>query len=122
MKSKSKPKGLGDIVEKFTAVTGIKSAVKTLVGENCGCDERRDKLNEMFPMLKNAEMSKEQMKTWEDLQPALATGRLRGNNSTAFRSLYDAIFEKRHRWCGCGNETPRRIETIKKIYEYSCKE
>lgn len=38
-------KGLGDIVEKVTEVTGIKKAVKFIAGEDCGCDKRKEKLN-----------------------------------------------------------------------------
>ena len=40
--------GLGDTVEKITEATGIKKAVKFLAGEDCGCDERKVKLNHMF--------------------------------------------------------------------------
>ncbi len=40
--------GLGDTVEKITKATGIKKAVKWLAGEDCGCSERQEKLNEMF--------------------------------------------------------------------------
>ena len=40
--------GLGDTVEKITKATGIKKAVKWLAGEDCGCDERQEKLNKMF--------------------------------------------------------------------------
>lgn len=120
MALKKKSKGLGDVIEKVTKATGIKAAVKTLIGENCGCDERREKLNELFPMYKNISMDASQRIIWENLQKPLESGRLRGKNSQLFRALYDELFEKRHKWCGCGNETPRRIETIKKIYEYSC--
>jgi len=41
--------GLGDTIDKITTVTGIKAAVKAVAGEDCGCEERRKKLNEMFP-------------------------------------------------------------------------
>jgi len=44
----SPSKGLGDTVEKVIKATGIKKAVKWLVGEDCGCDERRAKLNSLF--------------------------------------------------------------------------
>ena len=37
---------LGDVVEKVTTVTGIKSLVKHMAGEDCGCEERKEKLNE----------------------------------------------------------------------------
>lgn len=43
-----KSKGLGDTVEKFTQRTGLKRLVERMA-EDCGCDERRDKLNKMFP-------------------------------------------------------------------------
>ena len=41
--------GLGDTIDKITTVTGIKAAVKAVAGDDCGCEERRKKLNEMFP-------------------------------------------------------------------------
>ena len=42
-------KGVGDVVEKVTEFTGIKSAVNNWFGEDCGCDERKDSLNELLP-------------------------------------------------------------------------
>ena len=50
-----KSKGLGDTIEKFTEATGIKTVVKAIAGEDCGCDERRDKLNKIFPYSKQPE-------------------------------------------------------------------
>lgn len=47
-KRDSAPKGLGDSVEKITTATGIKAAVKFLAGEDCGCNERRERLNSIF--------------------------------------------------------------------------
>ena len=47
--------GLGDTVEKITKATGIKKAVDTIAqktGKPCGCNERRDRLNRMFPYKK----------------------------------------------------------------------
>lgn len=45
-------KGLGDTVEKITTATGIKKVVDTIskaTGKPCGCKERKEKLNNMFP-------------------------------------------------------------------------
>lgn len=44
----SQSKGLGDTVEKITEATGIKKLVKFVAGEDCGCEERKEKLNELF--------------------------------------------------------------------------
>ena len=47
-----KSKGLGDSIEKITKKTGIKSVVNKIsetTGKPCGCGERRDTLNKLFP-------------------------------------------------------------------------
>jgi len=49
---KNKSKGLGDSIEKITKATGIKKVVETVnkvVGKDCGCAERKDTLNRLFP-------------------------------------------------------------------------
>jgi hypothetical protein len=46
-------KGLGDVVAKVTQVTGIAAAVKAIVGDDCGCEARRDALNRVFPFNKS---------------------------------------------------------------------
>ena len=48
----SKTRGLGDKIEQFTEKTGIKKVIKKIFGEDCGCDERRKKLNKLFPYKK----------------------------------------------------------------------
>jgi|TARA_R110000744_G_scaffold60764_1_gene125759 hypothetical protein len=50
-----KSQGLGDSIEKFTKATGIKKFVdKVSDGLNipCGCQERKETLNEVFPYKK----------------------------------------------------------------------
>jgi|10_taG_2_1085330.scaffolds.fasta_scaffold201264_2 hypothetical protein len=45
-----KDKGLGDTIERFTKATGIKKMVDKVAGEkDCGCNKRKNKLNNMFP-------------------------------------------------------------------------
>ena len=47
-----KSKGLGDTIEKITKATGIKKVVNKVAkatGKDCGCDERKDILNSIFP-------------------------------------------------------------------------
>ena len=51
-----KSKGLGDSIEKFTTVTGIKSfaqmASRAMGKKDCGCNKRKDYLNKKFPYKK----------------------------------------------------------------------
>ena len=56
MKWNEPSKGLGDTVEKFTTATGIKSVVNKVsqvTNKPCGCGERRDTLNRVFPYKRN---------------------------------------------------------------------
>jgi hypothetical protein len=49
-------KGLGDTVEKFTKATGIKTVVNKIAqatGKDCGCGQRKDTLNRVFPYNKD---------------------------------------------------------------------
>ena len=57
-----KPKGLGDTIEKITEVTGIKKLIKG----DCGCEERKKKLNKLFPYSKPQCMTKEQVLMWKE--------------------------------------------------------
>jgi len=41
--------GLGDTIEKITQATGIDKVVKFIAGDDCKCDERKEKLNKLFP-------------------------------------------------------------------------
>ena len=52
---KTKSKGLGDTVEKITEATGIKKVVKAVFGDDCGCDERKEKLNKAFTYKRQAQ-------------------------------------------------------------------
>jgi hypothetical protein len=49
-------KGLGDTVESITKATGIKTAVERTTKaagiKDCGCNKRKEKLNQMFPYKK----------------------------------------------------------------------
>jgi len=47
-----KSNGLGDTVAKVTAATGIQSLVKKVTNGDCGCNNRRKKLNDLFPYAK----------------------------------------------------------------------
>lgn len=52
MKLTEKSKGLGDTLEKITTATGVKRVVEKVsqaVGKDCGCKQRKDALNRMFP-------------------------------------------------------------------------
>ena len=50
--SKPKAKGLGDIVETVLKATGVDKVAKWILGEDCGCEARKETLNRLFPYRK----------------------------------------------------------------------
>ncbi len=49
----SKSKGLGNTIEKITKATGIQKIIKKTIGNDCGCDKRKEILNKKFPYKKD---------------------------------------------------------------------
>jgi len=43
-------RGVGDIVANVARLTGVKAVVKAVAGESCGCNSRKQFLNEKFPL------------------------------------------------------------------------
>lgn len=51
--SQPKPRGLGDTIAAIAEATGIDRVVKAVTGGGCGCEKRRQRLNEAFPYKAN---------------------------------------------------------------------
>ena len=52
MKKNEPIRGLGDVVDRVTSATGVKSAVNKVSAElnkECGCEQRREALNKLIP-------------------------------------------------------------------------
>lgn len=49
---KKKPEGAGDIIENVLEKTGVAKIAKKVLGEDCGCDERKEYLNKIMPIRK----------------------------------------------------------------------
>lgn len=70
MKNKQKSRGFGDTVAKLTHFTGIDKladrVAKAMGKEDCGCERRREKLNEIIPYNKNKGHETGQIREAED--------------------------------------------------------
>ena len=63
---KKQSKGLGDTIAKITEATGIDKLVKFVAGEDCGCEERKEKLNKLFPYVKPNCLTEDEFKTLDE--------------------------------------------------------
>ena len=116
-------KGLGDTIDKFTTMTGIKKLVRRLFGDDCGCDERKEWLNKKFPYAKK--MTKDQKsifeKTYEKIQKR-GFHIVKAQEQEVLRQLYLEIFEVNKKPTSCGSCVKETLNHLQRVYESSCNE
>lgn len=119
---KQKSKGLGDKIAAVTKATGIEKVVKTFFGDDCGCDERRDRLNKMFPSRKVEQMNEEQIVFFRDvLQVKYRTHANLGREvGDKFYQLYQDVFGVKKNKTSCASCNKNMYIELLKVYESSC--
>ena len=89
--------GLGDTVAKITKATGIKALVElfTPEGEDCGCDDRQEKLNK-YPVLKN-KRSVEclTLAEYEFLSSKLGAATINGKDVLKLKEIHSRVFNQK---------------------------
>ena len=114
-------KGLGDTIEQITTKTGIKKVVELFVnGEDCGCDERKKKLNKLFSYkLKARCLTEDEFNKWGEFKKEL-TLTLSKEQVDYLVNLYASVFNVPV-FRPCINCSPkpfiRMIDNIDKVYE-----
>ena len=120
---KNKSKGIGDDIAKFTKATGIDKLAKKVLGDDCGCEERRKKLNQMFPNFKNIrQFTEDEIKIYDEVVPGIEKRqRLNAEEKTIIGTLYNGVFGQNPQWKSCSPCNKQIMDNLKKVYEKSCK-
>ena len=116
-----KQKGLGDTVETVLEATGIKKLVEIFVdGKDCGCEERKQKLNEMFPYRFKARCLTEQEYNDYKVFKENRTLKMEWEQVTWVCDLYASVFN-RQVWYPCVGCSPKiligMIDKLDKVYD-----
>lgn len=107
------PKGLGDSVQKVTRATGIEKAVKFVAGEDCGCDQRRDRLNKIFRYRQPKCFTEEEYVYLSDLFKS-KTQRVSGNRLI---KIYNRVFSARKTPTQCSSCIKQVYDELRKYYD-----
>ena len=92
-KYEKKPAGLGDVVEKFTKATGIKTFVEA-VTDNCGCEERKLRWNEKYSFkMKNPLTEEEYNIITTDIENKKNT--FTPKDQEVYKDIFERVFETR---------------------------
>jgi len=114
----NKSKGLGDDVEKVFKKTGIAKVAKWALGEDCGCDERKNKLNKMFPSQKPECLTEKEYLYLKNIIGK--TNQITVDQQKELILIYNRVFKDKANYTSCGtcflNGVYKKLETILNEY------
>ena len=114
-----KSKGLGDTIAKITEATGIDKLVKFIAGEDCGCDERKEKLNKLFPYAKPLCLTEDEFNTL-DTYFKQNTNTLTSDEQTSLIAINNRVLNQRLTFSTCSSCLRDLVSKLRVIYnEYS---
>ena len=111
----AKSEGLGDTVEKILESTGVAKVAKWILGEDCGCDERKAKLNELFPYKKPLCLDELEYE-WLTAFFSKNTNTVLPSEQRVILTIYNRIFQKRNEPTSCSSCLRGWVEDLRKIY------
>tara|TARA_R100000781_G_C4065820_1_gene122748 strand:+ start:674 stop:1045 length:372 start_codon:yes stop_codon:yes gene_type:complete len=114
----SKSKGLGDSVEKVLKATGIDKVAKKILGDDCGCQERKEALNKIFPYAR--QFTKDEMSIYESVLPRIKST-INGQDQATLVKLYNKVFNANKKTTSCGSCVQQTVAQLAKVYVNSCK-
>lgn len=112
---KKQAEGLGDTVENILETTGIAKVAKWVLGEDCGCEERKQKLNDLWRYTKPECLT-------EDEYTYLNEFFSKGINSVApstqreLLKIYNRVFKQRMQPTSCGSCLREVVNKLNKLY------
>jgi hypothetical protein len=107
--------GLGDTVEKVLEATGIASVAKFVLGEDCNCEERKKKLNELFPY-RNTNCLTEEEYQWLNETNVLSQDTFKPSEQTKLIAIYNRVFNLRQEPTSCASCFRELVFKMQKVY------
>ena len=124
--AKRKSAGLGDSIEKLTEVTGIKKVVEMFseaTGIDCGCDERKEKLNNLFPYNRNINCLNESDYTKLTKYLSAQQTTLTAIEQQEISDIYFNVFNYRLQISSCASCWKGKLDELRRVYnEYKINE
>ena len=105
------------MVEKVTEATGIKKAVKFIAGEDCGCDERKEKMN-AIPILKRRNVNCLTEEEYSFLSEWFnnKSNVVKQADQNKLLVIYNRVFNQRRERTSCGSCIKTMIDELKILF------
>jgi hypothetical protein len=112
---KKQAEGLGDTVENILEVTGIAKVAKWVLGEDCGCEERKQKLNDLWRYTKPECLTEDEYKYLDDFYTNLKSS-VSPNQQRELLKIYNRVFKQRMQPTSCGSCVREIVNKLNKLY------
>lgn len=112
---KKQAEGLGDTVENILEVTGIAKVAKWVLGEDCGCEERKQKLNDLWRYTKPECLTEDEYKYLDEFFTNLKSS-VSPNQQRELLKIYNRVFKQRMQPTSCGSCLREVVNKLNKLY------
>ena len=113
-RSSTRSKGLGDTIAKVTSAKGIDKLVHFVAGEDCGCDERRKKLNALFPYRQTLCLTEQEFKTLTAFFESEKVI-IRHPDQLELLAIYNRVFGSNRKPTTCGSCFRQVVKDLKQV-------
>ena len=117
--AKKKAQGLGDTLESITEATGIKAAVEMFskaTGIDCGCEERKAKLNELFSYTRKVNcLTESDYNVLTGLIDPKKSS-LTAEEQKQLSDIYYNVFNYRLQLSSCGSCWAGKVKELRQVY------
>ena len=120
MGRKKKTTGLGDTIEQITEATGIKAAVELfskVTGIDCGCDERKIFLNNLWPYRRNVNCLKEEEYLFLKILYDTKVNELTPKHQSTIKKIYFNVFNEKLDDSNCASCWRQILDDLRKVYD-----
>ena len=117
MKAKES-EGLGDTVEKVLEATGVAKVAKFFLGEDCGCEERKEVLNKMFPYYKPLCLEEDEYYFLSEFF-AKCTNQIKIQDQRDMQNIYNRVFRLKvpRTTTDCSSCVREMVGNLKRLYK-----
>ena len=101
-KNRKADKGLGDTVEKIFKSVGVDKLAKWALGKDCGCQERKEVLNRIFPYNKPECLVEDEFNYLDNFFKSKGS-KIDPEVQTKLVSIYNRVFKEKAQTTSCSS-------------------
>lgn len=113
---KKKAEGLGDTVHNILKATGIDKVAKFVLGEDCGCEERREEWNKRWRYKKLNCLTEEHYK-WLTEFFDRSPNRVTASEVKTIFEIHNTVFSNKQEVSSCGSCISSMLSDLNIIYK-----